>query len=782
MPAESRSVRVRFTQGLYGPNVSASVLAAPAVIRSLGHILATGDYGACGNGDPDEDTAALTLATIAASADGRPVISRGLTIPKLIIRPGNSSYGNRWNQDGKPIYIGVPLLSNVTYDFRGTTIYAARRRLNGVDVTATATELQWLFGTTPNELDRETYENIVFWGGTWDLGAEYVTGGYSKLARFGYAVGVTGCTGFRREECEFVNSTDYTGAPSNASRGRALHIDNCYDVKLLNDRMTGIGQGLYSHYIDNVTVRGARLDDMVEGLDFDGPSHDVTINDVKMKNFRNEGDGLDFGGGKRWSVSDVYGEDIGTIFKVYIKSYERLTWADFLTAAGAGCTQSEIAQIHTTEDITVKGIHGLRCGIITSDDDDTEGEIITHGAMFIGGLRNALTWSGPTAGSWDNTNLEGFTGPRRVRVEDVTLIDSAAFSVNDCEDFQGRGFTLVGSRSLDSSTDLFRNAAFVARQSQAGGSAAGIETDRVTRMTGFASDITVVNAEGSALAITGAKDFAVTNLKVNGFNTLNSANSRAAVPIMRLGAKPGAVRLTNVTIKGGNSSSDSLFKFAGVSAYSAWATATSYAVNDKVLTGGLKYICLVAHTSGTFATDLAAGKWDLWEYRVELLGRVRLEPQNGALIAVTQDSVGQNVFPTMKTTITGGYNTTSATNSAVFDYQGRDKVVVLGWQVVPAVGGSGNATNYTRIKLYKVSGGISTEITALGYVDMDAAAYVAGTAYKGNGTTVNDGSSVFNEGDQFQITYQKQGTGSTFAGPLIVNLFVINYMTLGGTL
>ncbi len=40
-----------------------------------------------------------------------------------------------------------------------------------------------------------------------------------------------------------------------------------------------------------------------------------------------------------------------------------------------------------------------------------------------------------------------------------------------------------------------------------------------------------------------------------------------------------------------------------------WATATAYAYNDLVVSSGTKYRCLTAHTSNTFATDLAAGRW-----------------------------------------------------------------------------------------------------------------------------------------------------------------------------
>jgi hypothetical protein len=42
---------------------------------------------------------------------------------------------------------------------------------------------------------------------------------------------------------------------------------------------------------------------------------------------------------------------------------------------------------------------------------------------------------------------------------------------------------------------------------------------------------------------------------------------------------------------------------------SAWVTVTSYSVGDFVQESSTIYYCIVAHTSGTFATDLAAGKW-----------------------------------------------------------------------------------------------------------------------------------------------------------------------------
>lgn len=43
-----------------------------------------------------------------------------------------------------------------------------------------------------------------------------------------------------------------------------------------------------------------------------------------------------------------------------------------------------------------------------------------------------------------------------------------------------------------------------------------------------------------------------------------------------------------------------------------WATTTVYAVGDLVDATGVAYLCATAHTSGVFATDYAAGKWQVF--------------------------------------------------------------------------------------------------------------------------------------------------------------------------
>ncbi|NOQ73232.1 MAG: hypothetical protein GQ574_14590 [Crocinitomix sp.] len=43
-----------------------------------------------------------------------------------------------------------------------------------------------------------------------------------------------------------------------------------------------------------------------------------------------------------------------------------------------------------------------------------------------------------------------------------------------------------------------------------------------------------------------------------------------------------------------------------------WETSTPYTINDLVSEAGSTYICLVAHTSGTFSSDLTSNYWDLF--------------------------------------------------------------------------------------------------------------------------------------------------------------------------
>lgn len=68
----------------------------------------------------------------------------------------------------------------------------------------------------------------------------------------------------------------------------------------------------------------------------------------------------------------------------------------------------------------------------------------------------------------------------------------------------------------------------------------------------------------------------------------------------------------------------------------AWLTGTVYVVGDVRVNGVNAYYCLEAHTSGTFATDLAADKWVAVPFPAFLQTPVR-----AAVVAAMRGAAGQ---------------------------------------------------------------------------------------------------------------------------------------------
>ncbi len=82
---------------------------------------------------------------------------------------------------------------------------------------------------------------------------------------------------------------------------------------------------------------------------------------------------------------------------------------------------------------------------------------------------------------------------------------------------------------------------------------------------------------------------------------------------------------------------------------SAWLTNTVYAAGAYVLQNSINYVCLLPHTSGVFATDLAAGKWtaaaDALTVTMDNISVVYTIPTNFlALYQVSQSSIFQVEF------------------------------------------------------------------------------------------------------------------------------------------
>lgn len=110
----------------------------------------------------------------------------------------------------------------------------------------------------------------------------------------------------------------------------------------------------------------------------------------------------------------------------------------------------------------------------------------------------------------------------------------------------------------------------------------------------------------------------------------------------------------------------------------AWITSLVYALNNLVSNASSSYICIVAHTAGaTFATDLAAGKWQLLA-------------QQGLPGAGTGDMLVANNLSELTATKTTARGNISAASSGVNN--DITQLTGLTTALLPAQGGTGITT------------------------------------------------------------------------------------------
>ena len=128
----------------------------------------------------------------------------------------------------------------------------------------------------------------------------------------------------------------------------------------------------------------------------------------------------------------------------------------------------------------------------------------------------------------------------------------------------------------------------------------------------------------------------------------------------------------------------------GINPRGTWLTATVYAVKDVVETGTpfVSYVCVVAHTSGVFATDRTAGKWMVLGAEAGTTTITDLVLTTGGITLGTNNT--QDLASTANRFRSGYFGTSVfATTSVVTPLVGTDTAAELNFKV--------NATNAWRI-------------------------------------------------------------------------------------
>jgi hypothetical protein len=124
-------------------------------------------------------------------------------------------------------------------------------------------------------------------------------------------------------------------------------------------------------------------------------------------------------------------------------------------------------------------------------------------------------------------------------------------------------------------------------------------------------DLIKNNSPGITLILVSGTTLTITNMiSLSAANFTATSNFSPFVLTIKSSSTP-SVAYFNYTGTSANQKISGI-TFTDISATGAtWVTSHAYAVGDLVNTGGSKYLCAIAHTSGTFATDLAAGKWTI---------------------------------------------------------------------------------------------------------------------------------------------------------------------------
>lgn len=115
-------------------------------------------------------------------------------------------------------------------------------------------------------------------------------------------------------------------------------------------------------------------------------------------------------------------------------------------------------------------------------------------------------------------------------------------------------------------------------------------------------------SQDEANQVSGRSMVRTTNLDAEFANLQTSIDSLIA-RLQAISRDDDALQDSIVTYESLSAELVTLIGSAGFNVRGAWLTTTAYAIGDMVSNGTGTYVCAEAHTSGTFATDLATGKW-----------------------------------------------------------------------------------------------------------------------------------------------------------------------------
>lgn len=159
----------------------------------------------------------------------------------------------------------------------------------------------------------------------------------------------------------------------------------------------------------------------------------------------------------------------------------------------------------------------------------------------------------------------------------------------------------------------------------------------------------------------------------NEFNEIKNSIDQTQDRLAEIQRDDGALANQSVHVEALSSAVRALLALSGAVIRGPWVTATAYAVGDVVTESDATFLCATAHTSGTFATDLASGKWvtlnqaafDVSAFMLTVLDDEDAETARDTLGANDADNLSAGTVPAARMPAHTGDVTSSAGSVAL---------------------------------------------------------------------------------------------------------------------
>ncbi|HEY1035024.1 MAG TPA: hypothetical protein VGE09_08585 [Pseudoxanthomonas sp.] len=587
-------------------------------------------------GDVHYDVPALTDWIAEAGARGKTLKVIGTAMMGWDVDEPQPPVWFDWTT-GDPTYGCVPLVSNLTMDLTEATFKGHLPRPPNGGWMSSTTRNAWFY-TPTSSVDNGVYSDIHIIGGTFDYGLTIPDAeGIQRIPANTYAFGFFSTDRFS------LNGTKFIGEVFE-KRYRGFFMRNCRWPTLLDIDCSWLSQLFWCAFTDYGYMRGTRLYEFSEGMDFDEPARGWLIKDTTAACLP-EDDPLASGNEQLFDLSSVSEtiidgvimENCAAVVQAYTKPSSWQSYAEQKRNSGTFAVTFDLSAntMTFTGDISQPDVDdGAHIEVASGTPPTGLTTLKIYHLVNVSGAtcQLSLTEGGAAidlSGSFSNVTMR--FRPRNIRIVDRLTVrnvkainmrrnEYAAFCgliysstrywsagqlqcgtvtfqdweldngnsivVNEGRDVRLLNIKTTNARPVGNTLDANTDYAFVLRQYK-GGTAETLERQANVVMRGCS----VYGSTGGGVRCDSVTNLEIVDLTVDGFTGstwtvgLDTFDTRKGLIVGRGGLKPGVTFLDNINIARGTVAGCTNFYFDDASATEEYVLSFPRVLNLVGLSG-----------------------------------------------------------------------------------------------------------------------------------------------------------------------------------------------------